>query len=1532
MMTVLMATNRSTFGDSRPQESKSASGFTPLPPIRRTSTFDLLSKKLGGDEEDSAPSPVGSSDNEIPPAPPMKEGPYYQNGNGHAPSQWSGGQAPARPNQPQSFMQPPPQQHPAFANGSIHIPNGFAPGSGAPPFNGIQQQVFMGRGGPVGQHPGQIQGQPNAFSMQNGQPFPQMGMGGNPVQRFPPGGQWKLEESHLSEPLNIPHRNRPEASNQPQQQQPGYDPYDKETEEAVPPKIARTRPRNNSNNIPPVSAERFRGLFATKEPEQPQNLSPPQAAPAGHPIFRIQTNESGKQGEQGSRNAGLTKEMEVHIDEIPDPSASGEEQPRRSSGFFGLNNRRNTGAEPGQQDKTTFLSQSGPKTSMWEHDDKPSMKKRLSELRGMIKGVGNAKDGERDDQPTKPSTSYMPRPSMQGPIRTHPGLPGQGPSQSSPLSQPPIGIGRTSTNESRPAGHQHAHSEDEHKKTAGGFLGGLFNKQGPKSGDSRQQTNQPSPPAGQRPPQPPTQPSMQPGMQPGREFRPGKMIPGQTAPHGQPYGPHPMYPPGQPFNAGQPEQQGVRRLMLSGQLNSEDSIQSPTSPQFLGMARAVMMRRPSEITVSSQSQAGGSPGQSSQQGPQTNVRPAAREDGNARTPQKQFGGDGDFSVSGALPKGSPQLSRQNSQERLDVNGSSTATRITPNRKPVGSGFARQDGASPVATKPGASDNRPTSADDERSGQLPSGQQSPTLGKLGHVRQRSLPSPGRSPVPLQPGQVTSPQATGGGQLSPRGTPSAHNQQVASQPHGAPQRQPGVPQSGLGPGPQRDPRNPQVWNPINTFSNPQQLGPSNQNSPPPPPQPPRPTGGPAPPAPTAEQQNAISKFLEKTIGPSQTSKESNQKSAASKFLNAFKRGSKQSEQAHDQQRPPPGHQTPPQLRPQQLSGPQLSMQRAPNSGPSPVPAGPLGPMGNMPQSALQPGQGRGQMLPPQGPLSRGNPLPPPMMYGGGRGVPAHMQPGVSQKPNQILGLQQLPSQQRRASTQRIEPQYDQVPIPRGYEAVHGYGNAGMLAPSPYNVGRPSPPPAVQQFQSFTPQGGPQQPWDPRLAQQAPGPYGRPHMQMPLNQQVLAQSIQRNTDSESSTTPTPSEQGTFLDMTPTPPPRQSHESLRTDRQPTQRVHPQAMQAQISQQPQIGTQSNFQRVQTTETQTPSSSNWGSAPESARSPGKQNPLGHGPAIHAKPSDPNISPPSDSSEVPRSQPQHIALAMNNSPRSPQVVPPESSTTRTRPFSPTGPPSGRLPGVPNPNSNQNQSPPIIQGPEEQPESTTASAGRLVSKMSVMNSNNSEPPRNMSLSPEIIAGRATSVSPEPPGPRSAPYHQVSNNSLNINVDRANDVTRTDAEEDIYDATPRMHNSQTPVQVHVQTHVQDPNYDNTKYAGSERSRPVVNGNGATPMVGGIGAASAADGGAAGAIGGAAFVDAGAGAATVDATATVPEPGSEESTPPKQVVLMNMEPEEKILVDQPVELAAVNDDDGIPAMSATSYPGQEWNPYAAGEFGDWE
>jgi hypothetical protein len=183
---------------------------------------------------------------------------------------------------------------------------------------------------------------------------------------------------------------------------------------------------------------------------------------------------------------------------------------------------------------------------------------------------------------------------------------------------------------------------------------------------------------------------------------------------------------------------------------------------------------------------------------------------------------------------------------------------------------------------------------------------------------------------------------------------------------------------------------------------------------------------------------------------------------------------------------------------------------------------------------------------------------------------------------------------------------------------------------------------------------------------------------------------------------------------------------------------------------------------------------------------------------------------------------------------------------------------------------------------------------------------------------SVSPEPAGPRRVPVHQVSEQNLSLNVEQANSHVRNGSE-DIYDATPRLNNSR--FQGEDQTH------ENTKYAGSEKSRALTNG------------AAVAAGIVAGA---------GAGAIIADNQSFLAEPDDSDAdesesareskediqiSPPQRTTTMNMEPEEKILVDQPVELAAVNDhDDGIPTMSATSYPGQEWNPYGAGEFGDWE
>lgn len=1240
---------------------------------------------------------------------------------------------------------------------------------------------------------------------------------------------------------------------------------------------------------------------------------------------------------------------------------------RRGSGFFSLN-KQNSGPKQGPQntdqngpskDKHSFfgaitnhemfqpkqksnLGNPGfPRTSTWDHDDSPeppSMKKRLSELRGMIKGVGNAKDGAKDDQPAKPSTGYASRPSMQGPIRAHTGFPGQGaPGQPSPLGQPPIGMARSSNNGPRPAESQHAHGEDDHEKKHGRFLGGLFNKQGSKPSDPRQQPNQLGPAAGQRPPQFP--------VQAGQQFRPGQM----SSP-GQLYGPHPMYAGQPPPQGGMPAQQGMRRPMVSGQPNPSDNITSPTSPHLLGTAQAVMMRRPSEITVSTQNQQGGtqlSPGQrppmGSQQGSQTNTRSGQDTDG--RGPAQQPGGGEDFSMSSALPKDSSHLSRQSSQERLDVGGSLSAIRTTPNRKPVGSGFSKQDGVSTTSpTRTNDSAPQPDGADDERrtSSHPPSGQQSPTLGKLGHVRQTSLPSPGRPPIPTQPGQVTSP-TVGGAQFSPRGPMPSQDRQAPGQAHGVPQGQPGMTQPGQsspgypsssGLSPQHDARqNPQAWGPNNVFSNPQRPGP---------PKPPRPSGGPTS---NPDQHSALSRFFGVDsqggiIAQPQPPKEAKEKSAASKLLGAFKRGSKQSDppQRPQQQRPPPGRQIPPHMmRPQQPGQPtpqQPGMARPPISGPSPLPAGPLGPMSSLPPGSIQPGQGSGQMPPPQMQPGRG-PMQQPM-YGIGRELPPHMQPGGSEKSQQILGLQpQMPGQQRRTSKQQFEPQYDQVPIPRGYEAVHGYGNAGTLAPSPYNVGHPSPPPTNPPFQPFAPQGAPQQQWDPRaMPPQGAGPQGRPTIQLQPGQI----NTQRQGDS-ASTTPTPSDQGTFLDMAPTPPPRPSTEEYRFDRNPPPSMPPQFAR----QQPQVGAQANSQGK---DMPTPPSSNWGSAPDSAHSPASQrkhNLLGKGPAIQSKPSDPNISPPSDSGEAPRSQPQHIATAMSTNLPHPQIItpgPPQagsgSAPNSARPFSPAHPSARQLPVAPAPSASPPQPQPQPQAQDERPGS--AAAGRLVSKMSPAAN---EAPRitTTSLSPAALAERTMSVSPEPPGAgaRPAPFHQVSSASLNINVDRANE--RGDgADDDIYDATPKIGSQILRAERDGRDgrdgrdlgSGQDAVHENTKYAGSERGRPVVNG------VGVLGAGVAGVGAAVGA------------GVAMDTASQEPGPesrsrsesgfgssgsSSQESTPPQRPIAMNMEPEEKILVDQPVELAAVNDDDdGLPVMSATSYPGQEWNPYGAGEFGDWD
>lgn len=1536
------------FGDSNLRETQPASGFTPLPPIRRTSTFDLMSrKKLGSDEDDSVPSPVGSSDNEsTPPAPPVEKDADYQNGNEHTHKHTRDISQDSRTpghshNNSQNLAQAPFQQHSAPTNGLAQNQNGIPVGRGGGQPNGFQQPMMMDRGGPSAQ--------PNQFGPVYGQPnAPRTfvpAMAGYPIKQFPP-GPWKLEESQLSKPL-IQHRNRAGSNSPSQQHQENYG-YEKETEDLSVPKgpgMSQTRLRGNSGSTPPVSAKRYEGcgLFIPPHPHglEQSHGQIPHSRPPGHPFIQGQANDMVNQG--GARSDELNKEMDIQIEEVSVSSVTSDDQPkeggRRGSGIFSLSNRRNTGSDAGSQhpdqngkEKRSFFSSHDkyqpkqksnlgvPKTSMWDHDEGPepaSMKKRLSELRGMIKGVANAKDGLKDEQSA--------RPSPQGPVRAQTGFP---PSSGPSGQQGPMGMGRGngSGGGPRPAENQHARGEDEHdKKHGGGFLGGLFNthnKPGVKGPESRppnqpNQPNQQMPPPGHRPLPPfPTQPG-----QPGYQARPGQM-PSSAQPLNQ----HPMYTSQRPpIQEGLPGPQGIPRSMQAGPLNTlnarENNMASPVSPQFFGMAQAVAIRRPSEITVSTQSQ----------QGSGTPISPLQRP----QIPYKQ----------GSQPNTRPSTAQGDDGSRERFNGS-PVMRTTPNRKPVGSGTPGRGGTPTGSTPtknfmpqaiPNDSGSQPGAGDDDErlSSQLPSGQQSPTLGKLGHVRQTSLPSPGHPPMLPQPGQVNSPGTSGSGQFSPRGPMSLQDRQLPGLASQGLQGRPGMSPPGQGP---------LGWVPNGPFANSPPIGPYQHM-----------TGGPSNFV-TNAPESTLSKFfgvdtkgrnIETTPPPTKELKEK-EKSAASKFLGAFKRGSKQSEpnsQPRQQQRPPPGHQIPPNMMRAQHpgQGPQIS-------GPSP--AGPLGPMTNLQQGSMRPGQGRGQLPPGQ----KG--MVPPMMHGAVNGpVPPQMQMGMGRGQNpQMKGAKaSAPGQQRRASKQQVEPRYDVVPIPRGYEAVHGYGNPGMIAPSPYNIGRPSPPAAsLQQFQTVVPPGAQQPRWDSRGAPngQFPTQPGQPGLPTP--------SIQGQ-HSSGSVTPTPSDQGTFLDMAPTPPPPRPHDRFQYDHEVAQNASFQARNAQASHQPQITTHINNQQEQNLEAPTPSSSNWGSAPDSVRTPKLQSEAGQfAPHGQPKPTGLRVSPPNDNDVSQRAQPQHIVTAMNTAhptilqPGSPDIEP---FTLAVRPFQPA-----RVGESPHPS-----------------EGSSSSASRLVSKMSTVALNNNaneqqqhqhqqqqqqpqiqqpqqqQPPRinNNSLSPDIMGNRAMTVSPEPPPgapgipvftgygyPMSSSSIHDSADHLNISISRADDNKENG---DIYDATPRMGGrllnhppGQNQAQWPGQEHTQQPQglgiglgreavyEDNTKYAGSyagsERSRKGVNGAGS--------AAAATEGAASiGAGGGVVMRDAGFG-----------DPDSDRSTPSPAVAQIQIqmhpaEPEEKILVDQPVELAAVNDDDdGMPVMSATSYPGQEWNPYGAGEFGDWE
>ncbi|KAI1814999.1 hypothetical protein GGS20DRAFT_367095 [Poronia punctata] len=1547
--------------------TSSSSTFIPLPPIRRTSTFDLLRKKgLLDDDSDTAPSPI---EKDTPPVSPVAAGTaraytHVQGAQGQAQSlslsqprlqsqtqTQAPGQGPQTNNgqlpNGHSALQPSPHNpdqsqaegHSSFGrstNSNLDLnPNLHGPGpsssSSSPPANGpvvagpasqagasqptssVQMHphhMMMGRGGAASPPAGASQVPPGQM-MFNGQ---------GATFSLPGGRQWTYEESVLQEPLNASNRNR--SGNSPQT----FTAYDKETEEAAPlphanmppPQPLQQRKRASSTAAPPTAAGRYPELFSAGTGQQPipRAPGPGPVLLSQHPVLRGQDNPNGLVSIDNPVKEPYRVEQES-VSSMASDEANEKGGRRPSTSLFGLGHRRNSSTPaanpqlvsdgPAEKKKKFFASVAGighphskpkptpavPNASTFEgadqlslqnHGDTVPVKKRLSELKGMIKGVGNAKEGAKDDQPVKVETIYESRPSMQGPPRNSIALPGvQGPrgnQQFSPQGQlapfglqpqqntfrqqPPmqgapiqgggqpaatnpssfdgltrVGTGGPQTPQSQPQ----AKSDEVGKKTtAGGFLGSLFTKQGNKAKEVKAPTPQPAQQQQQQQQQQPQQrPTQQPTMQPSLSpFRPGQMNP-----PGQRLGPHPML-------AGQPPAQ------RPGQLQSSTMDPSQPAP-LLRTAQIVTIRRPSEITVSSQSLNGGSPQPNNHRMPSPQASQVSLRQHAGPSPlghrATQAGQQKDGGIQPSQP--SPLLSDKASRERLSIGAAPTISRVAPNRKPVGSANSRINGPYMTSAVPaaGSRPERSTASPSPRPGDKQGAPGQPSSEAEKDVSQPSLPSPAPSPAPSS--DSSSPMVRGDKAARDSPEPRGQEQGLGVFPNGV-----GSMGNATAAGPGGG-QNALRWGP-NGFrpTAPPLIPPSTEDRA-------NPAHAPNSPAPSMDQ-GKLSKFFGAYDGgkPAAQPQANKERSAASKFLGAFKRGPKNNEtplpqqQQQQQQRP----QTSPQV-PQNATQP--GMPGTPGATPSP--SGTTGSMGTPTEQVprqMQPGPGQVKLG--LGPMQAGRGQP-----GQGPMVPGMMQGGRGQPPP----FSQQPGPNRK---QGNEPQYDQVPIPRGYEAVHGYGPGTLLAPSPYNAGRPGLPPmhyaqhpSMMQVQP----GYPLQPVDPRTFQHTPGGMlpGTP----PGVPQPYPQGVPPNHPLNLSTPSAIPPQQSLGAQVPRP---HSHG-------PTAPAsHPSPQQAGAQGGPISGS--------------PASSGAGTPQSQHTAPTTQHIQGQGnPMRHASP----VSVPGrHETSPPPGEPIQIHQGLR---------PPPKSTT--------------------PNSTGGVLKP-------------ADATRLTSRMSVSRQPAKKYKANAptSLSPVNFTDRTTSVSPEPP----RPVHQVSDQDLSVSVDRTSNHNRKGSE-DIYDATPRLPSStfQAPGQV-GQSQGEDQAHENTKYAGSDRSRSQAHSNG-IPMAGSTAAAAGIS---------AAVVAASTTTASTSAAGdnmsfldgpddSEPDDGqgagADEGeskvqlnvtvSPPQQsaTITVTMEPEEKILVDQPVELAAVNDDDdGLPMMTATSYPGQEWNPYGAGEFGDWE
>ncbi|KAK1730183.1 uncharacterized protein BDZ83DRAFT_567230 [Colletotrichum acutatum] len=175
------------------------------------------------------------------------------------------------------------------------------------------------------QNEGGTSGRPYGPGMPPHQGIMSPTFGGNPIHHLPPQGPWKLEESHLSEPLATS-RNRQSGGSLSPHQQTSFG-IDKET--GVPSTAAQRPetqlpPRQKFSEVPPSSAQRYPGLFT------------PQAG------YQNPSSPTGPRGSEDlgqhfyNRDSASLYRTQTGDSEVSgfDPSTDEDRGRRRSSGFF----------------------------------------------------------------------------------------------------------------------------------------------------------------------------------------------------------------------------------------------------------------------------------------------------------------------------------------------------------------------------------------------------------------------------------------------------------------------------------------------------------------------------------------------------------------------------------------------------------------------------------------------------------------------------------------------------------------------------------------------------------------------------------------------------------------------------------------------------------------------------------------------------------------------------------------------------------------------------------------------------------------------------------------------------------------------------------------------------------------------------------------------------------------------------------------------------------------------------------------------